>query len=817
MRLNSKIILTIFPFILLQIIVLLIPTLLIFEEFFGKQIKDHINDSIVQVQSTLDSQLTAMEADSDIFSQSIVLNRYLKTEDESIRANVMHQVLLKEFSSFMHAHPEYIEISLIMPDGYEEVSLVNNRITNMTDEEQDTIYFKNIVASQSNFDINAFINPDTVKWTLIAARKILQKNAIEQTHSTEEVIKGYLIIKTDFDFIEQLLNNNSLIEHGFAIIHDASGTPVIMNLQDELIFKDQLTVIKESEDIKKFETSTWLLNGETYIIGQKKLIQNLFFSIGWPESELYQVLKRVSYISIINALIVAIFSMLILFWILNKLLIKPIIQLSVSSKNMGGGDTHWSFKSKANDELSDLANTIQSMGLGLIQQKQRVHEIAYIDSLTKLPNRRQFMDNLNSQYPSTKTELPDIALLFIDLDGFKEVNDSYGHDTGDLLLIAVSNRLNNVLRASKRINPTTAQPDPSQDHIARLGGDEFTILLKGIKERNTVEHISERIIHAFSRPFIITERELLIGTSIGIALATESGESAIDLLKNADTAMYEAKTMGKNTYRFFSKTAALKSLKAIEMKEELRRAINNNELKLAYQPQICAKTEKMTGCEALVRWYQPDKGWIPPDVFIPIAEESGLIISLGRWVLLEACHQVMQWQKMGYEVVPVWVNVSNVQLEREDMHQVIMNCLQETGLSTELLAMEVTESSIMQGVDSIAQLEKIQSEGIKIALDDFGTGYSSLSALRGLPIDELKIDKSFISDLSHGEDGEAIVSAIIAMAHQLHLQVVAEGVETADELDFLKQNSVDIIQGFYFSKPLLANDFIENLQKREVA
>ncbi|MGF1757256.1 EAL domain-containing protein [Photobacterium sagamiensis] len=811
MHLKPKIALSIFPVILLQIVVLLIPSFMIYQDYFGEQIKGHIRDSIVQVQNALDSQLTAIEADSSIFSQSVILNRYLRTEDETIRFNVMHQVLLKEFSTFMNAHPEYIEISLIMPDGYEEVSLVNNHITNVTDEEQDTSYFKNIAESKSNFEINTFMNPDTDEWTLVSARKIFQKNAIEQSGSTKKVIKGYLIVKTNFDFLNYLLTNNSLVATGFVIIHDTKGTPILMNVFDELIFDDRLKVVNETVYSNKIKISNWSLNGESYIVGQKQLINSLFFSIGWPESELNQLFKNVSYASIQNSLIVILLSVLVLFWILNKLLVKPILQLSLSAKNMGQGDSLWSFKSKADDELTDLANTIKDMGQGLIKQKQKVHEIAYQDSLTQLPNRRQFIDELNRQYCTTHAEPPNIALLFIDLDGFKQVNDTCGHEAGDQVLIAVAERLKHVLRADDTISYAADGSGSIQHTIARLGGDEFTILLKKISDRDAAGRVAERILHAFSKTINVTGREFLIGVSIGISLADESGESAVELLKNSDTAMYDAKMQGKNTYRFFSRTVALKSLKALEIKEDLRRAINNNELKLAYQPQICTKTRKIVGCEALVRWNHPVKGWIRPDVFIPIAEESGLIISLGRWVLLEACHQIRQWQLMGYPAVRVSVNVSCVQLARDNMHQVVLDCLAETGLSADLLAVEVTESSILQGSDSIVQLEKIQSEGIRIALDDFGTGYSSLSALRGLPINELKIDKSFITDLTNGEDGKAIVSAIIAMAHQLDLQVVAEGVETNEELDFLEQTRADIIQGYYFSKPLMGNGLAEFL------
>lgn len=779
---------------------------MLYQQYFGEQIKKQINDSIVQTQNALDSQLNALKANSDIFARSIVLNRYLLTEDENIRFNVMHRVLLKEFAAFMAVHPEYLEVSLIMPDGYEEVSSVNQGGINVTDEEVDTHYFKNIVESTSNIEINTFINPDTGKWALIAARKIFQQNTIEQSSSSEKIIKGYLIIKTSFDFISKSFKDNSLISSGFAVIHNAKGISIVNYPVHQLEFNGQLKILNDKKYSNSSQTSTWLLNDKAYyLVGQRKLMDNLFLTLGWSKSELNPLLKNIAYTTMQYSLIIIILSSFLLFWVLNKQLIIPILKLSLAARKMGHEGT-WVFQSKSKDELNDLANTINEMGKSLIKQKQKVHDIAYIDSLTQLPNRRQFTDDLEYQYGNADDVLPNIALLFIDLDGFKEINDTSGHAAGDQLLILVANRLNNVLRASDKVSTSTV----ANHHIARLGGDEFTIILKGVQDRNAAAQVSQRILKAFSRAFKINDRDFLIGTSIGIALATECGESAVELLKNADSAMYEAKKNGKNTYSFYNKSAALKSLKHIEMKEELRRAIDNNELSLVYQPQINIESGEMVGCEALIRWKNPSKGWIPPNVFIPIAEASGLILSLGRWVLLEACHQMKQWQLMGYAVVPVWVNVSNIQLNKEDMHEVIMACLKETGLSKNLLGIEITESSIMQGAESIVQLEKIQSAGINIALDDFGTGYSSLSALRGLPIDKLKIDKSFITDLN-SDDGQTIVAAIIAMAHQLHLKVVAEGVEKAEELMFLKQKKVDIIQGFYFSKPLPANDFIKKL------
>lgn len=568
------------------------------------------------------------------------------------------------------------------------------------------------------------------------------------------------------------------------------------------------------------------VNNNTYVTVSSQLADNLNYSIAWPNSELHQVLLSLGYTSIINGLILLVASMLLVYWVLNRKLIRPIHDLSLSAMNLGKGEEVWGFKSNSNDEISSLADAIKEMGFGLIRQTQQLHDLAYIDGLTKLPNRHQMLEDLNQQYSQIKLgSHGEIALLFLDLDEFKHINDTMGHEAGDKILTAVANRLKYALSTVDSANtPNLTKPkavnntivadnknEQSNYQLCRLGGDEFTVLLPNIKDRHDVEQVAELILHAFHDPFRIADREFRLGVSVGIALASESGESTSDLLKNADIAMYDAKKEGKNTYRFFSRSSALKSLKEMEIKEDLHHALYNNELTLAFQPQISIEDNTLAGCEALLRWKHPDKGWIRPDIFIPIAEQSGLIAPLGRWVILETCRQIKRWQKAGYQVPRVSINVSSVQFAKENMHRVIVQSLKDTGISTKYLAVEVTESSIMQGADSIAQLEKIQAEGIRIALDDFGTGYSSLSALRGLPIDELKIDKSFVSDLSSGSDGKAIVSAIIAMAHQLGLEVVAEGVETKEELDFLKQKSAEIIQGYYFSKPLTKDEFTEQL------
>ncbi|MGF1741512.1 EAL domain-containing protein [Vibrio profundum] len=826
MQLKGKIAASLLPIVLLQMVILIVPTFMFYSDHTSEQIELHIQDSVAQARSAVNSKLSSLSANTAVFAKNAILNRYLRVDNPIIRANVMHDPLLSEFASYMAVHPDYLEISLVAPDGYKEATLTSKNYPNTLDEAAGTSYFKSITQSLSNHKVLITKDPTTQQWILVSAQKILQRSLIEQTQASEPTLKGYLVIKLNLDFLSAQLSSTKWAQDGFVALYDNKGQ-LILKTGEASITPSALESLFQKE---QHGSGTYIhqisVNNNTYVTGSSQLADNLNYSIAWPNSELHQVLISLGYTSIVNGLILLVASMLLVYWVLNRKLIRPIHDLSLSAMNLGKGEEVWEFKSNSNDEISSLADAIKDMGFGLIRQKQQLHDIAYIDSLTKLPNRHQMLEDLNQQYSQLKMGLHgDIALLFLDLDEFKHINDTMGHEAGDKILTAVANRLKYALSTVDSGNMTNlTQPiavnnaiiadnksEQPNYQLCRLGGDEFTVLLLNIKDRHDVEQVAELILHAFHDPFRIADREFRLGVSVGIALASESGESTSDLLKNADIAMYDAKKEGKNTYRFFSRSSALKSLKEMEIKEDLHHALYNNELTLAFQPQISIEDNTLAGCEALLRWKHPDKGWIRPDIFIPIAEQSGLIAPLGKWVILETCRQIKRWQKAGYQVPRVSINVSSVQFSKENMHRVIVQSLKDTGISTKYLAVEVTESSIMQGADSIAQLEKIQAEGIRIALDDFGTGYSSLSALRGLPIDELKIDKSFVSDLSSGSDGKAIVSAIIAMAHQLGLEVVAEGVETKEELDFLKQKSAEIIQGYYFSKPLTKEEFTMQL------
>lgn len=423
----------------------------------------------------------------------------------------------------------------------------------------------------------------------------------------------------------------------------------------------------------------------------------------------------------------------------------------------------------------------------------KIRELAYYDSLTRLPNRSLFNDRLDRALANAHRLEKPFALMFLDLDRFKGVNDTLGHAVGDEMLCQAADRLRHCLREN--------------DTVARLGGDEFVVILSGYKSADNMPHIATKILEELSRPFDLNVREVFSSTSIGIAVCPEDGTNPTDLLRHADMAMYAAKDAGGNTFRFYSEEMNAKAVSRMDLESNLRRALDENEFFVEYQPQIDLVTNQIAGVEALVRWQHPNLGIIPPNQFISLAEETNLILPLGVWVMRTVFEQCVIWAKSGWLPFRVGVNVSGRQFTQDDFVDVVCGLIEETGVDPNLLEFEITESVVMHDVDeAVVTLNKLRDLGIHMAIDDFGTGYSSLSCLKNLPVSRLKIDKSFIADLQSNPDDRAIVEATIAMAKRLGLDVTAEGVETAEQFGFVQGRECDEVQGFYFSKPLSAND-----------
>lgn len=435
----------------------------------------------------------------------------------------------------------------------------------------------------------------------------------------------------------------------------------------------------------------------------------------------------------------------------------------------------------------------------ITQRKQMEEEIryhAYYDSLTNLPNRVLLKDRLDNGITHAKAHDEKIAVLFMDLDRFKSVNDTLGHSYGDLLLGDVAKRLRTCI--------------PEYATASRQGGDEFIIYLPHVKDEKDVMKIVESVIATFSKPFSLRGNEVYIKNSIGISLFPKDGDTADLLIKNADIAMYQSKEVPGNSYHFYKAGMDTRTFESVKFENGLYKALENEELVIYYQPQINYKTKTVVGVEALIRWNHPTEGLISPDKFIPIAEETGLIVPIGEWVLENACKQIKQWQDQGYAPLSVAVNLSVRQFEQNDLFTIVQTTLDKTGLSSEYLHLELTENQIIKNTELTLQtMEQLKAIGINIAIDDFGTGYSSLGYLKNFPINTLKIDKSFIQDLRKDDDNAAITNTIITLAQNLNLNVIAEGVETLEQAEFLSSRNCYLMQGFYFDRPMTAEDFVQ--------
>jgi diguanylate cyclase (GGDEF)-like protein len=452
------------------------------------------------------------------------------------------------------------------------------------------------------------------------------------------------------------------------------------------------------------------------------------------------------------------------------------------------------------DKLGHAAIGLNNAREGLQSARDNLTHLATHDVLTSLPNRTLLTDRINQALVQARRSMHSLSVLFLDLDGFKYINDSYGHVLGDRLLQAVANRLTDVLREG--------------DTVARIGGDEFVILLWNIGNRNEAESISRTILSTLDSSFEIDNLDLHVTGSIGVSMYPHDGDSSDQLLKQADIAMYRAKSEGRNRFAVYTDHMSAETNERVKLESALRRAIENNKLEIYYQPQVSALTQTVEGFEALIRWNDPVLGVISPVRIIKLAEATGLIIPIGEWVLRTACKQLKSWHEMGFDKLTIAVNISALQLHQNDVPIIVSQALAEAQLDGKFLELELTESTLINNSDPIHKtLLALKKMGVSLALDDFGTGYSSLSYLKRFPIDVIKIDQSFTFDLITSSDAASIAKAIIAMAKSLGLQTIAEGVETQAQFDFLRTNGCDTLQGYYFSRAVLPNEIAKFLEK----
>jgi diguanylate cyclase (GGDEF)-like protein/PAS domain S-box-containing protein len=495
----------------------------------------------------------------------------------------------------------------------------------------------------------------------------------------------------------------------------------------------------------------------------------------------------------------------------SKDLIDRTLQLEVERKD---GTTVWT-ETKFSFVGDKNKKTVGILGVSrdITERKHAEERIQYLathDVLTGLPNRMMFSQLLNQAIESSRRHERQFAILFIDLDRFKIINDTMGHDAGDELLTEMAKRFRQSLRAVDVVG----RPKERNDVVGRLGGDEFIILIEEISELSQVAVVAQRVLGTAMKPMIILGEECRVTASIGISVYPRDGEDEQTLMKKADMAMYFAKEEGKNNFQFYSQNTQSQAFERLSIETNLRKALERNELYLEYQAKLDFKTGVITGVEALLRWKNPLLGLVTPTQFIPVAEETGMIVPIGRWVMKTVCTQNVAWQSQCLPPVRVAVNLSLRQLMDDKLLEDIKAALDDSGMAPNLLELEITESMVMYKPERLIEvLTKIKNMGVRLALDDFGTGYSSLAQIKQFPIDTLKVDRSFIRNLSQNSEHKAIIEAIIAMGKTLSLNVVAEGVETMAQDEFLREHVCDEMQGFYFSKPVAPDQFTDLLRK----
>jgi diguanylate cyclase (GGDEF)-like protein/PAS domain S-box-containing protein len=480
---------------------------------------------------------------------------------------------------------------------------------------------------------------------------------------------------------------------------------------------------------------------------------------------------------------------------------KPFRDFAVSRVKPDGSVMHFMLGGAPIFDEKNRFKGYRGVGRDVTERRsaeERIRHLATHDGLTGLPNRGMFSQLLNLAIEAARRYQRGLAVLFIDLDRFKYVNDNFGHEAGDELLRQLSARFRECLRAS--------------DVVARLGGDEFVVMLQEVKEPRDAAAAARKILSAAIKPVQILGHECRVTASVGVCLYSADAPDEQTLMKNADLAMYQAKEEGKNNYQFYSRDSNTKSLEKASIETQLRRALERDELSLHYQAKRDLKSGAITGVEALLRWHNAELGAVTPTQFIPVAEETGLIVPIGRWVMSTACAQNAAWQKAGLPAVCMAVNLSPRQFSDPELLSDIASVLQSTGLAPELLELEITEGMVIHDTEkAVRLLQAIKKMGVRLAIDDFGTGFSSLAQLKNFPIDTLKVDRSFIRELPNDAEDKAITEAIIMIGKTLGMTVIAEGVETREQEEFLRRHACDEMQGFYFSRPIPAQQFAELL------
>lgn len=783
--------------ILANILPVLLLTLWIYHEASTRMVKDTEVALHLQLGDTVKdfkNQLSSGRRDAQLLTESDFIKQYLLIPDDDIKSQMFYLTVANQLMQYLNANEYYSEIRVITPDGNEEVRITNGLVRNHEDTIGVTL-LESILNSQNQVSLHWDYHEDFAEPSLIISAALMMTGNKEQA-------TAFVLITITESTIQEHLDRRSAQNDGFFVVNSKNNHVIWPSKAIDPKVKNDLFINPEI-----LTKDFFILRDDTGEIGE-------VFAI-WPKSQIKSKLTQLLALAVSMSLTAFVITSSIIYLAISRTIITPLEVVKRQLSNIGSSDFSISKEINVVDEIGELSKGLESANSSIIENQQALKSLAYYDELTGLANRHHFFENLSKYMSYCDRHEVNLSLLFMDLDGFKEVNDTLGHEAGDNILHQVAERLKHGVRNEDIVS---ANPDyDNSDALSRLGGDEFTIILFGIENSEECAIIANRLINSLNDIFVVEEHKFHLGASIGIAHYPQDGKDSTTLLKNADTAMYVAKERGKNTFAFYNESMSEEALLKHQLTNDLRIDLEENRLELHYQPQIDSKSGKVKGVEALIRWPHKTLGMVPPPRLIAIAEETGLILSLGKWVLRQACRDLNEFKKLNIDGFTTSVNVSAAQLLSGRFDIDVQTALTDFHLNGNELILEITETILIQNVQDISDIMKNLTESsVRFSLDDFGTGYSSLASLQQLNIDELKIDRSFINRCTTDDNSSAIVRAILAMAKQLDIEAVAEGVETEEQAKFLAWQNCDILQGFHFSRPLPLRDikiFIEKFNQ----
>ncbi|UTW09666.1 putative bifunctional diguanylate cyclase/phosphodiesterase [Pseudomonas benzenivorans] len=752
----------------------------------------------------LQQQIRSATANVLLFSEDPLLQKYLLAGDATERYALLQRPLQRKLRGIQRVFPQYYEIRVLLPDGFEDLRVDDGALPNLTEEEGRTPLFLAIQRAPQDTLTQIAINPDNRQPALYATHAVRMIDPSLDSYNATPQLRGYLSLTVSLQALLGTLTPSPWPKGGIAL-SDARGRPLAASQELEDSGLLQPSTLAALTSASEGERQVRLAD-QAYQHQARRLTDDLWIHLLVPETVLLNESRKIGNLVLLICLGAIALSVPLLLLVLRGQFIRPLERLNNALATLGQQQQLVQVTVQSADEIGELSRSFNQMSLALYQSNERIRDLAFSDSLTGLPNRLMFIKTLRREIEQARQHQSRFALLFLDLDNFKHINDTLGHAAGDQLLIKVTE----IFQANLRGYDYLSRPvgiEVSRD-MARLGGDEFTLLLNHPEVDQLAGPVAERIINALAEPIDLDGSECYVGCSIGIAIYPEDGNSVEDMVKHADLAMYQAKTRGKSNYQFFSSAIAERSQERVLLDQRLRSAVESCNFHLHYQPIVDSRSLRIKSVEALIRWDDPELGRVPPDQFIPLAEENGLILQIGQWVLEQAAGQLAAWKQDQTADLRMAVNVSSVQLAQPGFARQVARLLRQYQLGADELYIELTETAVLQGREqALANLHELRDLGVKVALDDFGTGYSSLSYLQTLPIDILKIDRSFILNLQENNNG-VILSAIITMAHSLGMQVVAEGVEDQAHLNFLTSEGCDLLQGYLFSRPRPADEIV---------